>query len=50
MERLIVESLRRLYLSEKITKNKINELLGKGIINKEEHIYILSDVETEQNE
>lgn len=38
--RTFVESLKRLYLNNKITTEKIAEFLDKGIITAEEYVYI----------
>lgn len=40
----LVESLRRLYLVEKIDKNKVDELLNNNKITLEEYNYILTGV------
>ncbi len=40
--RTLVESLRRLYAKDKITLEKLQELLNEGTINQKEYDYIIS--------
>ena len=48
MERQFVESMKRLYVSEKVNVEKIVELFESGKITEEEKVYIL-DVENVKN-
>lgn len=38
----LIDSLKRLYSNGKITTEKLNELLEKGTITKNEYMYILN--------
>lgn len=39
--RIVIESLRRLYISNKVTEDKIIDMFLKGIITENEKTYIL---------
>lgn len=41
--RVLVDSLKRLYESGKITKTQLNTRLKKGIISQEEYNYIINE-------
>lgn len=50
--RIMVESFKRLYNRGKITKEQVRERVEKGLISKEEYVYItgeLYDTESEVN-
>ena len=44
---LLVESIKRLYKDNKISEEKLNELVGKGTISEKEKRYILGKEEIE---
>ena len=49
MAKIMVESLRRLYLDGKIPKKKIDALYDRRVITAEEHSYILAESVSEEN-